>query len=176
MDNRPESVGGVALAPESRFRVLVAVAPGCGTPATISDVIAQTFRTSGFDTTLMPLEDITSLDEYDAVVAGSAVQNGRWIGAAKEFVTKHKSQLRKRMVWLFSSGSMGRPGSQSEIVLLDSLADPLEHKLFNPPDTVPGPGLAGSNDPSGCCPDEVRRWALHVAGALSVAASSPPAH
>ena len=177
MDNPARLPGTHTRAPKTSFRVLVTVAHG--TPVEISHLLAQTFMASGFDTTLMSLEDITSLDEYDAVVAGSAVQNGRWIGAAKEFVRDHKRQLRHRMVWLFSSGSTGNTEleSKSELSLLNSLADPLDHKLFDSElDLGPDSGVAGVFDRAGCSPDEVRRWALHVGGALSVASSSPAAH
>ena len=46
---------------------------------------------------------------FDAVLAGSAVYAGRWLEPAREYVARHAAALRRRPVWLFSSGPIGEP-------------------------------------------------------------------
>jgi menaquinone-dependent protoporphyrinogen oxidase len=46
---------------------------------------------------------------YDAVVLGSAVYAGRWLEPAREWASAQAGALRRRPVWLFSSGPIGDP-------------------------------------------------------------------
>jgi menaquinone-dependent protoporphyrinogen oxidase len=43
------------------------------------------------------------------VLIGSAVYAGRWLPAARDYVSAHAAALRTRPVWLFSSGPIGEP-------------------------------------------------------------------
>ena len=52
---------------------------------------------------------IADLDEYDAVLVGSAIYLGRWLKSARHFVAAHAGTLRRRPVWLFASGPVGEP-------------------------------------------------------------------
>jgi hypothetical protein len=86
------------------------------------------------------------------------------------------------MVWLFSAGPIGQPGARSdtsrETDRLCALVDPLEHKAFSAgipfgaPDFRTPEARGGSAAPL-WDPDEVRRWALCVGGALCAAATAP---
>ena len=51
---------------------------------------------------------------YDAVILGSGVYAGRWIGSAKEFAEKNAEALRARPVWLLSSGPLGETPKPAE--------------------------------------------------------------
>ena len=54
-------------------------------------------------------EEVERLDDYDAVILGSAVYAGHWLEPAADFVRRHESQLRERPVFVFSSGPLGEP-------------------------------------------------------------------
>jgi menaquinone-dependent protoporphyrinogen oxidase len=56
-----------------------------------------------------PVEDVATLEGFDAVVVGSSIYTGRWLKPAKELVERNAEALRARPVWLFSSGPLGDP-------------------------------------------------------------------
>ncbi len=91
------------------MKVLVAVASKHGATTEIGQVIEASVRSSGLDAELKPIEDVSSLSPYDAVVIGSGVYSGHWMRAAREFVEVHAGELKEVPVWLFSSGPVGDP-------------------------------------------------------------------
>jgi menaquinone-dependent protoporphyrinogen oxidase len=57
-----------------------------------------------------PERSVLAEDEvggYDAVVIGAAAYPFHWLKAATRFVKRHREELRRRPVWLFSSGPLG---------------------------------------------------------------------
>lgn len=91
------------------MNVLVTAASKHQGTAGIADAIAGTLRHAGLAVTVLPVEEVVSLDGFDAVVAGSAVYGGHWLKAARQFVEQHAVALAARPVWLFSSGPIGDP-------------------------------------------------------------------
>ncbi len=89
------------------MHVLVAVASKHGATQEIADAIGAGLHTRGIEATVAPIADVESLAGVDAVVLGSAVYAGRWMGQARHAVKKHSDELRERPVWLFSSGPTG---------------------------------------------------------------------
>jgi menaquinone-dependent protoporphyrinogen oxidase len=57
----------------------------------------------------LPVEQRPDPTPYDAVVLGSAAYVGRWLEPARQYATVHVAELRRRPVWLFSSGPIGEP-------------------------------------------------------------------
>jgi menaquinone-dependent protoporphyrinogen oxidase len=90
--------------------VLVAYASKRGSTAEIAEAIADTLRESGLSVDCTSIEEVSSLDGYEAVVLGSAVYIKRWRGDAKHFLRKHRKELSQRPFWVFSSGPVGKPG------------------------------------------------------------------
>ena len=91
------------------MRVLVTAASKHGATFEIATAIGEELSRAGIDARVEPLEDVLSLDEYDGVVVGSGIYAGHWVGAAKEFVDQHATELALRPLWLFSSGPIGDP-------------------------------------------------------------------
>jgi menaquinone-dependent protoporphyrinogen oxidase len=89
--------------------VLVAYASKRGSTAEIAETVAATLRREGLRVCLEKVEDVESLEGYDAVVIGSAVYMKRWRGDARHFVKKHRKALRQKPFWVFSSGPVGDP-------------------------------------------------------------------
>lgn len=56
-----------------------------------------------------PPEDISTLDGFDAVVLGSGVYVGKWLGPAIHLAERLGPQFRARPTFLFSSGPAGSP-------------------------------------------------------------------
>jgi len=91
------------------MKVLVAVASKHGATMEIGQVIEASIRSSGLDVDIKRIEDVLSLSPYDALVVGSGVYAGHWMRPAREFVDIHEGELKRKRVWLFSSGPVGDP-------------------------------------------------------------------
>ena len=89
------------------MRVLVAYATRHGSTAGIAERIAETLRASGLTADAVPVKDVRALDPYDAVVIGGAAYLFHWLKDATAFTKRHRRELLRRPVWLFSSGPLG---------------------------------------------------------------------
>jgi menaquinone-dependent protoporphyrinogen oxidase len=87
--------------------VLVAYATRHGATAGIAGQTATTLREEGVHAQALAVEEVTGLDEYDAVVLGGAAYMFHWLKAARKFAHQHQAALQQRPVWLFSSGPLG---------------------------------------------------------------------
>jgi menaquinone-dependent protoporphyrinogen oxidase len=94
--------------------VLVAYASKRGSTAEIAETVAATLRREGLGVCLKPVEDVPSLEPFDAVVLGSAVYMKRWRGDARHFLKKHRRALRQMPLWVFSSGPVGDPAQDDQ--------------------------------------------------------------
>jgi menaquinone-dependent protoporphyrinogen oxidase len=91
------------------MRVLVSAASRHGATGEIAAAIAAGLSGRGADAEARPLDEVGSLDGYDAVVLGSAIYMGHWLKRARTFVEAHEAELSDLPVWLFSSGPVGPP-------------------------------------------------------------------
>jgi menaquinone-dependent protoporphyrinogen oxidase len=91
------------------MKVLVTAASRYGSTAEIAATIGEQLRGRGFEVAVLAPEYVGNVREYDAVVLGSAVYMGHWLGPAMEFVSRSSDALKSRPVWLFSSGPVGDP-------------------------------------------------------------------
>lgn len=89
-------------------RVLVAYASKLGSTAAIAEVMAQTLRDGGHRAVAMPARDVQSLDEWDAVILGSAIYAAYWQKDARRFTERFRDALIARPLWLFSGGPLDR--------------------------------------------------------------------
>ena len=90
------------------MKMLVAVSSKHGSTREIAGLIAATIRDAGIEVEVAEAQDVGSVTPYDAVIIGSALDMGRWMGPARELVNRSAEALRTRPVWLFTSGPMGR--------------------------------------------------------------------
>jgi menaquinone-dependent protoporphyrinogen oxidase len=93
---------------EMNTQVLVVYATKHGATAEIADKIGQVLRQAGLRTDVLPMDRISNLHCYDAVVLGSAVYIGRWRKEAAKFLKVNEKVLAEKLVWLFSSGPTGK--------------------------------------------------------------------
>lgn len=93
------------------MRLLVAAASRHGSTAEIAVELGKALRGAlpGVGVDVVPLGRVGQVEDYDAVVVGSAIYFGRWLAEARWQVSTQAKALRDRPVWLFSSGPVGDP-------------------------------------------------------------------
>jgi menaquinone-dependent protoporphyrinogen oxidase len=101
------------------MKVLVAYASKRGSTAEIAEAIAETLNEAGLDVDCLEGGEVSDLSPYDAVVLGSAVYVKRWRGEAKRFLRKHRKELAKLPLWVFSSGPVGDPEESEDTSWLE---------------------------------------------------------
>ena len=89
------------------MQVLVAYATRHGSTAGIAERVAETLTARGHPAQARPVEEVESLDGYDAVVLGGAAYVFHWLKPATGFAHRHSTELAAMPVWLFSSGPLG---------------------------------------------------------------------
>jgi menaquinone-dependent protoporphyrinogen oxidase len=92
-------------------RVLVAYATKYGATAEIAERIGQVLREADLQADVLPVERVSNLALYQAVVLGSAVYVGQWRKEAVRFLQANEKVLAEKPVWLFSSGPTGQGDS-----------------------------------------------------------------
>jgi menaquinone-dependent protoporphyrinogen oxidase len=116
------------------MKLLVAVSSKHGSTREIAASIAETVQQAGIEVEVADATKVGSVASYDAVIVGSAVYMGRWMGPARDLVTGSADVLRTRPVWLFSSGPMGRdivdPADAAEGMKLQELVGARDHRVF----------------------------------------------
>jgi menaquinone-dependent protoporphyrinogen oxidase len=117
------------------MRVLVAVASRHGATREIAEAIGRTLRERGLDAQVRDVEEAGDPAEWDAVVLGSAVYAGHWLGPAQKLTEDQGEALRARPVWLFSSGPIGdppRPEGEAAVAsaALVEATGAREHRIF----------------------------------------------
>ncbi len=87
--------------------LLVTYASKYGATREIAEKIGELLRQAGWQANVVPVKDLRSLDNYAAVILGSAVYIGKWQKEAIEFLQNNEKILAQLPVWLFSSGPTG---------------------------------------------------------------------
>jgi menaquinone-dependent protoporphyrinogen oxidase len=105
------------------MKVLVTAASRYGATGEIAQAIGEFLAERGFDTTVIPPEEVGTIEDYDAVVLGSGAYAGHWLEPAKELVHRSGDALAARPVWLFSSGPVG---DQSKKMVQKMGEDPVD--------------------------------------------------
>lgn len=116
------------------MKVLVTVGSKHGATEEIGEAIQAALAEAGLDAVAVPPSEVESLAGYDAVVIGSGIYAGRWVGEAKRFVEEHADELRAMPVWAFSSGPLGQPPKPDEVpadgLAMAERSGAREHRVF----------------------------------------------
>jgi menaquinone-dependent protoporphyrinogen oxidase len=115
------------------MKILIAVSSKHGSTAEIAESIGETIREAGIEVDVVDAERVESVVSYDAVVVGSALYMGRWMGPARDLLHRSAEVLHRRPVWLFSSGPLGAtidPADAAEGLKLLELVGARDHRVF----------------------------------------------
>ena len=88
-------------------RVLVVYCTRSGSTAGVARSIAAKLGEHGHGVDVREIPDAPGPRDYDAIVLGSPVFDGRWMSDAEGYVEGQRDGLRTRQVWLFSVGTFG---------------------------------------------------------------------
>ena len=126
------------------MKVLVAYASKHGATKGIADFIGERLRQGGIQVDVFDVDQVKSAGDYDAFVIGSALYMFHWQKEATKFVSRNKSILSTRPVWLFSSGPVGTQPKDAkgrdllenevsgpkELDELRAQVNPRDHRIF----------------------------------------------
>jgi menaquinone-dependent protoporphyrinogen oxidase len=99
----------VGLRPATmKANVLIAYATRYGATGEIAEAIGGVLHEAGIISVVQPVDRVKDLDQYEAIVLGSAVYMGHWRRKAVAFLETHEAALAAKPTWLFSSGPTGK--------------------------------------------------------------------
>lgn len=127
--------------------VLVAFATKHGSTRGIADRISEELRAAGLTVSIAEVREVAHIEQFDAVVLGSALYAGRWRSEAVAFAKRHRGALSTRPLWLFSSGPLDTDTDRATLAMTGSVTRaigglrPIDHRTFGGA-LLPGtPGL-----------------------------------
>jgi menaquinone-dependent protoporphyrinogen oxidase len=77
-------------------KILVTYASRLGSTAGVAEAIGKSLADSGAQVDVLPMKDVTDLEPYQAVVAGSAIRNKKWLPEAMQFMQSHQATLARK--------------------------------------------------------------------------------
>ncbi len=83
-------------------KILVAYASKCGSTGQVAKTIGQTLANAGATVDVRPLNKVSDLSAYRAVVLGSAIRRGQWLPEAVKFVEAHQQVLSRVPIAYFT--------------------------------------------------------------------------
>jgi len=86
--------------------ILLAYASRFGSTQEVAETIADTLREAGLEVDLQPMQEVKSLEHYDAVVLGAAIYNAKWNAGAHQFVAQYQDALSQLPVAIFTLGPL----------------------------------------------------------------------
>ncbi|WP_290057922.1 flavodoxin domain-containing protein [Amycolatopsis solani] len=102
--------------------VLVAYAGRHGGTRQIAEVIAAELGGSGLTVDVRDAADVAGVEDYAAVVIGSALYYHRWRPEAVRLLERNARALAERPVWLFHSGPGGPNAAGQQVSLPANVA------------------------------------------------------
>lgn len=110
----------------STKRVLVVFGSKRGGTEEIAREIADTLRANRLQVDVAPAATVTDVTPYHVVVIGGSLYMMRWNRDAKRFVRRHAVELRRRQVWMFSSGPLDASASTRALAPVPAVAAVME--------------------------------------------------
>jgi len=92
----------------NRRSILVAYATRYGSTQEVAETITAALREAGLEVDIRPMQEVRTLDNYDAVVLGAAIYGARWHPEAGQFLSQHQETLRQLPVAIFALGPLTR--------------------------------------------------------------------
>lgn len=119
-------------------KILITYATRTGSTVGVAEAIAKSLREQGVQVDVTPMQEVTDMSNYHAVVVGSAVQDRQWLPEAVEFVRTHRGVLNQMPTAMFTlcmtlamrDGEKYRSDVLGWLVPVRSLVQPVSAGLF----------------------------------------------
>jgi menaquinone-dependent protoporphyrinogen oxidase len=119
-------------------RILVTYASCTGSTCGVAEAIGKTLAEHGAEVDLRPMDEVKDLTPYQAVVAGSAIQNKQWLPEAMQFVRDHRTELSGKpfaaflvcMTLAMRNGEKYRPTVSEFLAPVRALVSPVSEGCF----------------------------------------------
>ena len=119
-------------------KTLVTYASCTGFTVGVAETIGRVLAESGMDVQVIPMRDVVDSSQYDAIIAGSAIQSSRWLPEAMEFIQSNQEILQERpcsvflvcMTLAMKNGEKYRPFVSDFLNPVRSIIDPISEGLF----------------------------------------------
>ena len=119
-------------------KILIAYVTRTGSTVGVAEAIANTLREHDIQVDVIPMQEVADLTPYQAVVAGSAVQNRQWLPEAIQFVQVHRAELSQKPFAMFAvcmtlamkNGEKYRPQIAEWLAPVRRLVKPVSEGIF----------------------------------------------
>jgi menaquinone-dependent protoporphyrinogen oxidase len=119
-------------------KILVTYATCTGSTAGVAEAIGKTLAEGGAQVDVLPMQEVEDLTVYQAVVAGSAIQNKQWLPEAMQFIQTHRVELARKpfaaflvcMTLAMRNGEKYRPFVAEFMAPVRALVKPISEGLF----------------------------------------------
>ncbi len=119
-------------------KILVTYATRTGTTAGVAEAIGKTLAEDGTRIDVLPMQEVTDLSPYRAVVAGSAIQDRQWLPEAMQFIRANRAALAQKpfaaflvcMTLAMKSGEQYRSNISDWLNPVRALVRPVSTGLF----------------------------------------------
>ncbi len=98
----------------ARKRILVAYASAAGSTGGVAEKIGQTLAERGAVVDVHQVKSVRTLDDYAAVILGSAIHGGKWLPEAVEFLQANQAGLSQVPTAFFLVGLMVNKKTESD--------------------------------------------------------------
>lgn len=160
------------------MKVLVAYGSKRGGTAGVAEMIGEELEQAGMAAVVKPAREVTSVDGFDAVVLAGSLYAFRWHRDARRFAKRFAPRLRERPVWLVSSGPLDDSATTKEIPPVKQVARVMADigarghltvggRLEPDAKGFPASAMAKKNAGDWRDREQVHRWVVSIAGALS---------
>ena len=120
-------------------KILVTYATRTGSTTGVAEAIAKTLREHGAQVDVIPMRKVTDVISYQAVVAGSAIQNRQRLPEAVQFVKTHQTTLNQKPFAMFAvcmtlamkNGESYRPQISEWLAPVRRLVRPVSEGIFS---------------------------------------------
>jgi menaquinone-dependent protoporphyrinogen oxidase len=119
-------------------KILVTYATCTGSTVGVAEVIGKSLSEGGAQVDVLPMQTVKDLAPYQAVVAGSAIQNKQWLPEAMQFIQAYQAELRGKpfaaflvcMTLAMRDGEKYRPFVGEFMAPVRALVQPVSQGLF----------------------------------------------
>ncbi len=112
-------------------KILVTYATRAGSTAEIAAAIGETLAARGFHVEVKPVRKVSSLEDHQAVLLGSAIRMGGWLPEMVKFIQTHQRALNALPVALFTVHMLNAGDDEASRAAREAYTAPVRALLPN---------------------------------------------